>query len=424
MLLLLASFLRPLHAEQALPTENERRWALSDFCFEITRYAATGFSALSEAALFAPISARAAQILTQPLFDRGGKSLLLCDLVLPEKKGLIEATYSSSDCVHPSLADWVDTALVALSVAVPESEPLLDDELFFAVDASDVLSALDNRADAAVDASQADSEGITPRTFTDGADKLRRFTYGVESFSVNELDGMLYLTDCDDKRIVRRAYDADMRLACTEIFAVPADSRALTCTVRRFVRYNDESRQPYEQESFDYSKKTRAVTRFTENGLTDCYELFHTEEITAEPEKSTKGKKDKKAQDAAAEEKPVETREVQDSKTLWAYDEQNRVLAEESTTWQTEKTKKGEKRTAHTVKRVYDYSGKGEKPDSAFYENGILRIRTVYESPAVYTETLYFDGGYSVQTTYENRNKTLEIILLDGKEQRRRSFAY
>ena len=80
-------------------------------------------------------------------------------------------------------------------------------------------------------------------------------------------------------------------------------------------------------------------------------------------------------------------------------------------------------RTAHTQKRLYDYSGKGQKPDVDYYENGELRMRTRYNSEKEYTETLFFDGGFSVETTYTNRVKTLEVVFLDGKEQRRRSFA-
>lgn len=58
----------------------------------------------------------------------------------------------------------------------------------------------------------------------------------------------------------------------------------------------------------------------------------------------------------------------------------------------------------------------------SYYENEILRMRTVYQSENVYNETMYFDDGFTVLAYYENNVKRLEIVSINGVELRRKSF--
>ena len=114
---------------------------------------------------------------------------------------------------------------------------------------------------------------------------------------------------------------------------------------------------------------------------------------------------------------------VRDRKKMWTYDGEKRLTAEEAITYLYSKTATGkEKIEEEVIKKEFRYGGAGKSPDSSYYENGELRIRTVYESENVYNETMYFDGGFTVLTRYENGIKRMEIISIDGTEIRRRTF--
>lgn len=368
--------------------------SLAAFCFEVTQYCVTGFSMLPQAADFAPLSTRAALILTCPVMRAGGQVRFLYELCAPEKADdFFSATAPSS------LQDRLDNEVRAF---------VDDDETFTeGRDGNDVLAALDNRAGEALPPKSAD--GLVPRDFVDDADNLRRFSYGVENLSVDARDGMRYLTDSADRQIVRRAYDSRMRLVTTEVFPLPTEARNITRSLLRTLRYRGDALVPFEREDEDFGKQTRTVTAYNAAGLPETRAVFRTE---AAP-----------SNDGAASDEAQKSREVQTLRTEWTYDADGRVLSETVTTWQTEATVKGEARTSRVVRREYSYDGAGATPDVDYYEDGTLRIRTVYTGENGYTESLFFDGGFSVETTYVNHNKTLEVILLDGQEQRRRTFA-
>ena len=52
----------------------------------------------------------------------------------------------------------------------------------------------------------------------------------------------------------------------------------------------------------------------------------------------------------------------------------------------------------------------GENPDYRFYEDGTLRIKTIYAQNDAYVTTLYFDDGYTVISEYAGGTKTKETI--------------
>lgn len=72
-------------------------------------------------------------------------------------------------------------------------------------------------------------------------------------------------------------------------------------------------------------------------------------------------------------------------------------------------------------KNVYKYTDKADLPDYEFYEDNVLRIKDVYESNEVYTETIYFDDEYRVVCRYEKNKKVLEQFFAGDLELKRSS---
>ena len=117
---------------------------------------------------------------------------------------------------------------------------------------------------------------------------------------------------------------------------------------------------------------------------------------------------------------------LNDKMTLKRYDSKGHLTEEESRIWSYKTNSFGRMRVEERfTKNVYEY-GEDERlsPNVFFYENGELHLMRKYLGLDSYSETLYFDGGFSVELIYENGVKKTEIIYLNNVEQRRREFEY
>ena len=83
-----------------------------------------------------------------------------------------------------------------------------------------------------------------------------------------------------------------------------------------------------------------------------------------------------------------------------------------------EKYKKILKTTEQLYK--YFYNNSEEIPaDSEYYENNKLLIKTVYSSvKGNYTNEVFFDGGLSIKTFYEDSVRKKDIYYENGSEKR------
>ncbi|MBR1912588.1 MAG: hypothetical protein IJ828_09575 [Treponema sp.] len=97
----------------------------------------------------------------------------------------------------------------------------------------------------------------------------------------------------------------------------------------------------------------------------------------------------------------------------YSYDEKQRIVSEEESSY-------GNKSFAS--KTVYRYTKKSPEPDIKYYENGVLRSSTTYDSADLYNTTTYFDNRYSITVTYQNKKRVKEVVSLNGVRQRARVF--
>ena len=272
--------------------------------------------------------------------------------------------------------------------------------------AEELLAELDNRDDLGID----ENDDVAAAHFTDGGGRLRRLVYGEEHFSVRARDDGRIVTDEAGGLAVRRHFDGENRLTAQERFSIGASSRDLQLLSTRTYAYHDGVSLPYQMTEETADDERRIVTDYDEDGSAIGREISHYEHPHSD--------------DSRYADDPPKL--VRDKKIVWAYDDERRLIAEETTDYHYGKTATGrEKVETEVIKRFYDYDGAGgAKPDISYYENEKLRMRTVYERENVYTETMYFDGDFVVQARYEDGAKVQEIVSAGGTEVRRRNFAH
>ncbi len=232
------------------------------------------------------------------------------------------------------------------------------------------------------------SEGHAGETtyFVDSDNTLRLVqTRDLGRFDVNEDSGFHITTDFFKNSITRRTYDNLERLVKKEVWQTGTSAKsAELISVTTWVFKADMQIPASSTEQLMKEKKQNEI-EYTDDGKpARCLNITFTD--------GDDGKK-----------------ESADCLSVWKYDSHGHILVQDVTTYYPVKT---------VTKDVFDYSGKGKEPDHTRYRNGEICMRTLYENPSKYIKTVYFDMGYSVETTYENGNMVSERYLLNGNEMR------
>jgi len=375
---------------------------LQEICFECTRYELKGVYKVSVRPFISDLNILPARLLGHSGMDKESRQFLtLSERLFPEKIGVLDASFNQNDCdiSISGSPDWVDRAILRSSA---KSREEMDNPL-----GRDILAELDNQStEPLMEGEGEEREEIPELTYTDREGRLRRFNYGVEDFSVSELDGKRYLVDVADKEIIRRTYDEKMRLLQKEYFPVASSSKKIALRSSSLYSYEEDSVIPKSLQEENLEKNTKTLSTFSPSGKQLSCEQWH-----FEPAEETEGEGEKPKIEKI------------DEKQLWTYDESDRLISEEKTQWSYSKDDRG-KDVAEKSAFIwtYSYGELSSRPDTDFFEDGKLRVKTVYTGENQYTETLYFDGGYEVSADYVDGVKIQEVISLDGQEVRRNSF--
>lgn len=220
--------------------------------------------------------------------------------------------------------------------------------------------------------------------FTD-SEKFLRLVQSTDlgRFSVDSFNDERFTADSYKERIIRKKYDGLYRIIRREIWK--KGTTAKNAELESVITYTY---------SGDLPEPERAVE-----------ELLKEKKIR-ETEYYPDGKPQKRIDSTFSDDKESD-KKTEDCTVQWKYDSNGHIIEQETTTYAPVKL---------VQKDTYDYSGKGSKPDHLYYENGEIRIRTIYEDASKYLQTLYFDMGYSVEVTYEQGTKIMEKFLLNGNE--------
>lgn len=377
-----------LCAQDIRPASQGSSDDFRELLFQIDCLAVSGCSHRGEASAFEELSRQGAFLLMTPVW-RSSRPLWLYEEFYPDHRGEIESSLNTSSVYNDYSDRWIDSAFLSLNASLE----------LYSGDDGDLLSLLDNKSNGAVTETDGQETAVLNRL---SSGEIRRFSFQGEIFSVSRLGSLLQLTNTAEGNIVRRSYNSDYRLVKKEVFNNPKtyDSLVLDKTVLYF--YGEQEHLLERTEEDNRKDKTLTQTLFGING---------------KPASSTVWKYEEKPGSTGdnAEESLVKTYEKE-----WVYDEENRLVRSSVTEFYTEKASRN-RTIEKTDNKSYEYVYREfDKPDTRYYENGELRVETVYTGSDSYRQTLYFDGGFSVVSEFDDGLKTLETIFLDGAEIRRR----
>ncbi|MBP5402919.1 MAG: hypothetical protein J6Y36_07170 [Treponema sp.] len=100
---------------------------------------------------------------------------------------------------------------------------------------------------------------------------------------------------------------------------------------------------------------------------------------------------------------------------LYKYDELERITFESETHYEYYKNSKKVKKK-NVRKNIYEFVRYGCPPDKTFYENDVLRMKTVYTSEDDYVQYVYFDNDVYVKVDYKHGRKYSEIFYVGNEE--------
>ncbi len=257
------------------------------------------------------------------------------------------------------------------------------------IEGLDLLSVLDGRGE-----TEKKDEGLQEflNRLRDGS--LRKFSYGDEKTGIVCSEGAVVLLNADEKLVVRRTFDSEFRLVKKEEFINPKSFQNFSMTRQTDYSYFEGGKLS-RTETEDFFKKTKVSKFFGQDGKLLSEEKLHYEQ-------------------ADGENVPVK-----DWETVWEYDEKGRTAVITRTSFFPAKNKKTAEKKEEVTRFEYNFEN---TPDTYFYEDGQLRIQTVYENEGDYSKTVFFDGGFSVTSRYCGGEKISETTCQDGRELRRQNF--
>lgn len=185
------------------------------------------------------------------------------------------------------------------------------------------------------------------------------------------------LTSIANGELQRRFYDEDFRLSKIEYWQIASSSAQSKMWRRRTYAFGAEGKVSEMREN-DFDAQTASITFFNPDG-----------KIRSSRKNNLSG--------GALDSFEIFTYE---------YDGESRVLQENR---QVFRVQGGKQKRVLSQRVVNKYSGE-KLSETSFYENSVLRIRTVYTDSENYVQTTYFDGGFAVRDFYENGAKVYSTL--------------
>lgn len=209
--------------------------------------------------------------------------------------------------------------------------------------------------------------------FKTSSQEIRMLETSTDIFSVSSsAQKNRVLTNISDGELQRRFYDENFRLSKIEYWQIASSSAQSKMRRRKTYAFGADGKISELREN-DFDAQTSSITFFNSDG-------------------KIRSSRKNNLPDGKLDSFEIFTYE---------YDGEGRVLQESRQVFRMQ----GEKQKRVLSQRVVNkYSGE-KLSEMSFYENSVLRIRTVYADSENYVQTTYFDGGFAVRDFYENGKK-------------------
>ncbi len=218
-----------------------------------------------------------------------------------------------------------------------------------------------------------------------GEGKLRFHEAGIEKASWGGLEEGFSSVYANEKRFVQTLRDDKSRIVEKTIWRNAKESKNIKLLRKLSYRYEGDSQTPSFLEDEDFDGQRVSAVFFDAAGR-----------ISKEQEYLIWGGSRHKGQSHS-----------------YGYDAEGRLTSESSSA--------GANGTPATRTR-YVYTSASSKPDSFYYEDGMLRTKTEYSAENDWLQTTYFSSHYSIVASYRNGVKVSESVYTDGKLQRTRTY--
>ena len=292
-------------------------------------------------------------------------------------------------------------------------------------------------------------QSVAEKQYLNSQNRLRLFEYGEEQFTINkDSKNQRSVVSVNQDTFTRTRYDDSYRIQDKIVWKNGDTSKNTIIIKKTTYQYKKNDNQAALDNPPAFEKPISSVveipgekksieTDFDANGNPVKVEYAHFIDDPDEVKKAAddKARAEKKAAADGNAPLPANTSEsipktftqkkIIDKKTVRTYDDTNRVLTEEETTYFTipDPMRRGKTKPSMLIKKnEYEYTQKSKTPDFKFYEDGVLRMTTLYIDETTYENTMYFDNDYCVKTKYSNGRKVEEIIYSGAVEVKRRNF--
>ena len=243
---------------------------------------------------------------------------------------------------------------------------------------------------------------IRESRFTDTEKKLRFYSFNDEVLSLQKTQAGYTALSSDNKTAVRKFYDNAFRLYKREFWNLSGGAETSEAAKTENYIYADGAKPV---SAVITEPKKRMEISYDESGRIIISKVF-----AAENESS------KKSADPNA---AVEIKFDLKSMTRFSYGESGKLTERY---YELYDYRRGKLSGTETRREVYEHKTEDGEPDYYFYENGVLRMKRIYRSVDAYTAYMYFDGGYSSETVYENGKRVRDLFFLYGKLVRSRNY--
>lgn len=360
------------------------------------RYEVTGVSNDENIKQYAGINKTPFLLMTLPKWTFDNGPVYIFELLDSSFTGEIDVSYE-----NPIDKNYIDEFYSAknnssydFSVKTPA---LLNSDLSKITEDDKILDDVKNLVESA------NSSSIERRIF-DSEQNLSLFSFNDEILAIQKRDNKNILVSSDDKKTIRRFFDEKSRVYKKEIWDISGSFQNSYLKNEELYFYDEEKTVPSSATLLEENFKYKLT--YDETGKVIVSEKYEYVPDTKAAENEQETKKSNVLDKG--------DNYILRSKTNWKYNDEGKIIEKLFSEYEYKKVNKTKKTLTSTKKDVYEYKIKDVMPDYYYYENDVLRMKTIYSNEDSYVTTFYFDGGFVVDSVYENATHTKDIFYSNG----------
>lgn len=383
-------FLFNLHCESSL----------NKFFFELFRFEITGISDYKNIEQFSNINKTPFLLMNFSKWTLEKGPVRIYELFNSKYSGEIEATYKNS--IDNNYVEAFNSIVANLNYV-------------FSVKTPEILNVIENTNNddnVILDNIQKVAENLennfVEKRILDSENKLALFSFDNEILSIQKRDDKNIVISSDEKKTTRRFFDENNRVIKKEIWDISGSFK--NSFLKKEENYFYEELKSYPKSATLFEENTKIELKYNEFGKVVSSEKYDYVPKNKEKEDLDKNNK-KNVLDKGQN-------YVLTNKTVFKYNDSGKITEKTFIEYSYVK----QKVFSSSKKDVYEYKIKDGLPDYYFYENDILRMKTIYFESDSYITTLYFDNNFVVESVYKNGNHTKDLFYSNGTIIRQKKY--